>query len=130
MNATPCLRNACQGFYGDCLDVKFTNLCNGACAFCIEQGGYSPEPAPVNVLIGHAIADPSPTVLVLGGEPLADAARLLEFLKGIRPYKKKIYLTTNGTLLTESLANELRPYLVGVNVSVNHDDQQTNETVL
>lgn len=38
-----CPRNSCAGGYGNCLDVKITNLCNGNCAFCIERGGYSPE---------------------------------------------------------------------------------------
>lgn len=47
-----CPRNSCAGGYGNCLDVKITNLCNGNCSFCIERGGYSPEnqKGPVELL--------------------------------------------------------------------------------
>lgn len=123
MSAQPCPRNSCQGGYGPCLDVKFTNQCNGRCEFCIEKDGYSPKEAELNVLIGHAIADPSPTVLVLGGEPMCQMARLVTFLEGIRPYKKKIYLTTNGCYMSKENAVLLGRLLDGINISIHHYDQ-------
>lgn len=127
MNKKPCPRNSCQGGYGDCLDVKFTNACNGACEFCIEKDGYSPEPAPINVLIGHAIADPAPTVLILGGEPLMAPVRVMDFIEGIRPYKDKIYLTTNGCFLSTMSISRLAGYLNGINISVHHYNEARNQ---
>lgn len=129
-SATPCPRNSCQGGYGPCLDVKFTNACNGHCSFCIEEGGYCPAEAPLNVLIGHAIADPSPTVLVLGGEPTINMDRLVKFLEGIRPYKEHIYLTTNGCFLSKGNAILLRNLLDGINISVHHYNRKLANQVL
>lgn len=66
-----CPRNSCAGGYGNCLDVKITNQCNAACAFCIERGGYSPAPdkTPTELAIATVAQKDFPTVLILGGEP-------------------------------------------------------------
>ena len=95
-----CPRNSCAGGYGNCLDVKITNQCNAACAFCIERGGYSPAPdkTPTELAIATVSQKDFPTVLILGGEPTLYPG-LIEYLQLIRPYKKNIYMTTNGLLL-------------------------------
>lgn len=86
-NATGvCPRNSCAGGYGNCLDVKITNICNSSCAFCIERGGYSPEnqKGPVELALDTVSQADFPTVLILGGEPLM-YPRLLQYLELIRP---------------------------------------------
>ena len=122
-------KNSCMGGYGKCLDVKITNSCNAACQFCIERGGYSPSAASVEDLITSAVNEKDyQTVLVLGGEPLM-YPYLETYLKGIRPFKKEIYITTNGSLLTEEMAAMLAKYLDGINVSVHHYTELLNDAV-
>ena len=88
--------NPCNGFYGKCLDVKITNACMGRCAFCIERGGFSPSPCDVEKLIEQTVRLMEyQNVLILGGEPLM-YPDLFRYIDGILPYKKNIYLTTNG----------------------------------
>lgn len=123
--------NACAGGYGRCLDVKITNACNANCAFCIEANGYSPcdEKSPAE-LATATVADPCSTVLVLGGEPLM-YQHLIEYLSLIRPYKQKLYLTTNGSLLKEPYVDveRLGELLDGINISIHHYNEAKNNTV-
>lgn len=133
-NATGvCPRNSCAGGYGNCLDVKITNICNSSCAFCIERGGYSPknQKGPVELALDTVSQADFPTVLILGGEPLM-YPRLLQYLELIRPYKQKIYLTTNGTLLDNKYVNleKLGKYLDGINISIHHYLEEKNDMVL
>lgn len=125
-----CSKNSCAGGYGNCLDVKITNACNARCAFCIEKDGYNPEPAPVKELALATIQDKSDTVLILGGEPTL-YPDLIEYLKLIRPWKERIYLTTNGSQLTPpyTLAKEMAKYLDGINISIHHYSEYLNDSV-
>lgn len=124
-----CPKNSCAGGYGNCLDVKITNYCNALCEFCIERGGLCPETKDVQKLINSTIAAKDfPTVLVLGGEPLT-YPHLLDYLKGIRCYKERIYLTTNGSLLDVEMADALSYYLDGINISVHHYSEFLNDAV-
>lgn len=134
-----CPKNACAGGYGSCLDVKLTSACNAGCNFCIEKGGLQPREVPANVMAQAARNDPADTVLILGGEPMIDTDRLVQFLKLLRlPVKlcsdkddtakdrtaaRKVYLTTNGCFLNEQTARQIAPYLDGVNISLHHYDQ-------
>lgn len=121
--------NSCMGGYGKCLDVKITNQCNAACSFCIERGGYSPCAASVEAMIHSAVSHSDyRIVLILGGEPLM-YPHLETYLKGIRPHKDHIYITTNGSLLTEEMAAMLAEYLDGVNISIHHYTEVMNNAV-
>lgn len=128
-----CPRNSCAGGYGNCLDVKITNYCNGSCAFCIEHGGYAPkkQKSAVELALTTVSKADFPNVLILGGEPLM-YQHLIEYLKLIRPYKEKIYLTTNGTLLRSPYTNleDLGKYLNGINISIHHYQEEKNNMVL
>jgi len=126
---TVCSRNSCAGGYGNCLDVKITNACNARCAFCIERDGFCPESLDVKKLIESTVsARDFDNVLILGGEPLL-YQDLLEYLAGIRAYKKNIYLTTNGSLLNVELARSLSYYLDGINISIHHYSEFLNDKV-
>ena len=126
-----CPKNACAGGYGNCLDVKITNQCNAACAFCIERGGYSPAPdkTPTELAIATVAQKDFPTVLILGGEPTLYPG-LIEYLQLIRPYKKHIYMTTNGLLLHALNLPALATLLNGVNISLHHYDPAVNDEIL
>lgn len=128
-----CPRNSCAGGYGNCLDIKITNLCNANCSFCIEKDGYNPKKkaSAVDLALQTVSKTEYPTVLILGGEPLT-YADLIPYLKMIRPYKNRIYLTTNGTLLNSTFINlaKLGQYLDGINISIHHYDESKNDMVL
>lgn len=127
----PCPKNACQGGYGKCLDVKLTNACNCHCNFCIEKGGLCPPEADARTMAMAAIQEEDyKTVLVLGGEPMHDMDRLMEFLKLVRPWKDKVYMTTNGCYLSPETACLVGPLLDGINVSVHHYNQALAREVL
>ena len=51
------------------------------------------------------------------------------YLKGIRPHKKHIYLTTNGSLLDQRMASMLCKYLDGINISVHHFSEYLNDSI-
>ena len=118
--------NTCMGGHGNCLNVKITNRCNAHCAFCIEREGYAPPERDVESLIQATLAMSNyPSVLILGGEPLL-YSQLEKYLKGIRPHKENIYLTTNGALL-EKNAEMLAKYLDGVNISIHSPKENVND---
>lgn len=110
-----CPKNACAGGYGSCLDVKLTNACNANCSFCIEKNGLQPEQIPAHIMAQAARNDPADTVLVLGGEPMINMDRLVQFLKFLRlpvelvsdkdesvkdrAVARKVYMSTNGCFL-------------------------------
>lgn len=121
-------KNSCAGGYGNCLDVKITNSCNANCAFCIERGGYCPECRPVRELAMETIKSNAETVLILGGEPSL-YPHLTEYLTLIRPWKKNIYMTTNGSKMTADYAEEIGQYLDGVNISIHHYAEMRNDAV-
>lgn len=120
--------NSCAGGYGKCLDVKITNQCNARCAFCIERDGYCPTAGDVSELIHATMDADADNILILGGEPLL-YPDLERYLQAIRPHKKKIYLTTNGSRLTPEIAGMLAGYLDGINISVHHFSEFLNDQV-
>lgn len=125
-----CPKNACAGGYGPCLDVKITNKCNGACSFCIEKNGYSPfaDKTPTELALATVAQHECENVLILGGEPtLYD--RLLEYIELIRPYKKGIYMTTNGSMLPYLNLKQLGKLLDGINISMHHYDEDENNRI-
>ena len=129
MNSNNCCpRNACAGGYGNCLDVKIVNACNANCAFCIEKGGYCPDGKPVKELALETLNSDADTVLILGGEPTL-YPHLAEYLFLIRPWKKNIYMTTNGSLLKDGLTEAIAPYLDGINISIHHHQEDRNDEV-
>lgn len=123
------LNNPCMGVYGKCLDVKITNICNGNCNFCIEKDGLKTENVSVDKLIEstNKLKDYK-KVLILGGEPLL-YPYLYEYLEGIKE-KDEIYITTNGSLLTESIIYNIASYLTAINISIHHYDEDKNSQII
>lgn len=123
-------KNPCSGVYGKCLDVKITNRCNGNCAFCIERGGHQPKPAPVRKLIEATNKLSEYTkVLILGGEPFL-YPHLVEYVAGISGNGRKIYITTNGSVLTLNTLGSMKQHLTAINISIHHFRQQRNAAIV
>jgi len=38
----PHSKNFCGGNFQDWLEMKLTNVCNGRCEWCVEEGGFRP----------------------------------------------------------------------------------------
>jgi hypothetical protein len=115
--------NSCMGAYGNTLNIKLTDQCNGTCPFCIEKGGKESRPKPVKDLIKAVNTINPDSVLLLGGEPTLHP-NLIPFLKGIRKKGREVFLTTNGERLGDKkLVAQLAKLITAVNVSVHNYDQ-------
>jgi len=122
-------KNSCMGAYGNTLDIKITDECNGKCRFCIETGGKKSKSKPVEDLIKAVeVVNPS-SVLILGGEPTM-YPDLVKLLKNIQQKDRKIFLTTNGSSLYNfALMGVLGEFLDGINISLHHYDLDINYKV-
>lgn len=118
--------NSCVDCKNNGINIKITNSCNCDCDFCIEKGGLITEVKPVDTLIAATNLLDFESVLILGGEPLLHP-HLEEYLKGI--IHKRIYITTNGTLLTDEMAEMLSKYVTGINISIHHYTEEVNRNV-
>ena len=107
------------------LTVNITNRCNLRCTHCYNRGHQSAD-APVEALVAgiqgaREILDTDASLVILGGEPLLDPARLLALLDGCAGlFGQRPVVSTNGTLVTPALAQELARRRVEVQVSLDH----------
>ena len=118
--------NSCVDCKNNGVNIKLTNKCNCNCEFCIEKGGLTTEEKSVQTLVEATNLLDYNNVLVLGGEPLM-YPHLEEYLAGV--VDKKIYLTTNGTLLTDEMAEMLSKYLTAINISMHHYTEEKNAEI-
>ena len=118
--------NSCVDCKNNGINIKITNKCNCNCEFCIEKGGLETEEKPVKKLVEATNLLDFESVLVLGGEPLL-YPYLEEYLSGIK--NKRIYLTTNGTMLTDEMAEMLSKYLTAINISIHHYTEHVNAEI-
>jgi len=126
-------KNACDGIY-DSMDVRFTKNCDNRCPFCIEKQGLPSFGMPdIKKMIDNTITRGIKDVLILGGEPFLYPEQLLEYMKGIRSYADKIYLTTSLPWSIESdsdSALRVIKLLDGLNVSLQSTDWQENNKLM
>lgn len=125
----PYLQNSCAGNFKDWLEVYLTSECNGRCAWCIEKGGYKPEESVHWLDLVNAISRTGRKYIsLLGGEPTLypDLELLINTLnfRGL-----KVYLTTNGSLLTAKFVKRYLYGLTGINISIHHFDLERNEQI-
>lgn len=115
--------NSCDGVYLTSLDVRFTKSCDNNCPFCIEKNGISSMEQDVYEMIKTTRESKKDTVLILGGEPFLEPEKLLDYVEGIRDFKKKIYITTSlpRTFLSEkNTVHKILEQIDGLNISLNH----------
>lgn len=107
------------------VNLEITKRCNAKCRFCAcwqvkspdELGDYAPVVRKLRPVV----------VSVSGGEPLV-RRDCYELIRGMRPYCHYLVMITNGTLLSEDVAEKLSD--VGVNqlaVSVDFMDDRHDE---
>jgi radical SAM protein with 4Fe4S-binding SPASM domain len=95
------------------LQVAVTDKCNLRCPMCTRQHGLSHSNADIPVDVLDALLDAAPDVIYLGlqglGEPLMhrDLPGVVKAFRKRMPTHGRIAVTTNGTLLSKSLAQDL-----------------------
>lgn len=105
---------------------EITMACNLACRYCynafqasrpsIKAPSVSREDALV--IANRIIEAGIQTIVLSGGEPTTQPDVMLEIGKYLRRYDKKVSVITNGTLITENLAQELARADIEVFVSL------------
>lgn len=121
----PSKNSICGNSY-NLLNIKLLNGCNGKCEFCIAAGTPFKKSTDAQKFIDTANSMTKfSNVDVLGGEPTL-YPDLVEVLKGIRPYKKRIGIISNGSNL--KIIKECIPYLDTVTLSIHSFDYSKNST--
>ena len=121
----PSKNSICGNSY-NLLNIRLLNGCNGKCEFCIAAGTPVKKSTDAQKFIDTANSMTKfSNVDVLGGEPTL-YPDLVEVLKGIRPYKKRIGIISNGSNL--KIIKECIPYLDTVTLSIHSFDYSKNST--
>lgn len=128
------MKNSCDGFYKDSLDVRFTKACDNACPFCIEKCGIdSLGKTNVDEMVNKTLESGKKEILILGGEPLLFPNEVAKYITKIRPHVEKIFITTSVPK-TLHPNNAIIAYIMdsidGLNVSLQHYDSDLNNSLL
>jgi organic radical activating enzyme len=103
--------------------------CNGRCSWCIERNGYHPlYHAPTEEIASAAIRTGKTNIILLGGEPTLykDLANLINILSSS---DRRVWITTNGSLLSEKFVLDKLIGIWGVNISIHHYDLSRNKEI-
>lgn len=121
--------NFCGGNFKDWLEVMLLPECNAHCSWCIEKNGFKPKTRLNWLDLAYKILETrKKNILLLGGEPTLypDLKALIYFLD---KYSRNVYLTTNGSKLTEKFAKDNLTLLTGINISIHNHDLLKNQDV-
>jgi MoaA/NifB/PqqE/SkfB family radical SAM enzyme len=127
--ATPNSKNFCGGNFQDWLEVNLIEKCNARCSWCIEKSGFHPSfHASTEVIANAAIKTGKTNIILLGGEPLLfqDIKNLIQLLLS---NDKKVWITTNGFLLSDNFVLDKLIGVWGVNISIHHFDLSENKEI-
>lgn len=125
--------NSCEGLYPNSMDVRFSKACDNKCLFCIERAGIQSAQFDVSKMIASTCASGKREILILGGEPFLFVDHLLEYIRGIRPFVEKIYITTAlpvSLTLNNKKVIEIIELVDGINCSVHYFTDAGNNRIL
>ena len=112
------------------ISIKINSVCNRACKFCIDKGGYSFSEIDVEKVASEANnLNEYQKVIITGGEPFLNIEEVIKLLKAIRPHKKKIVLNTNGSLLSKKNILQINGLIDELQISIHHYDETENGKV-
>lgn len=121
--------NFCGGAFQDWLEVNLTRHCNGRCSWCIEKDGYHPDKeASCEVIAQAAIDSGAEHIILLGGEPTL-YKELEKMIRILHDAGLKVYITTNGSLLTPYFVKKNLKLLTGLNISIHDYDLYSNNSI-
>jgi organic radical activating enzyme len=122
-------QNFCGGNYQDWLEVLLTEHCNGHCVWCVEKHGFHPKyHAPWEEIVKMALETEKTNIMLLGGEPTL-YEDLNHVIHALRQKNRKVYLTTNGSMLTPQFIEERLTELTGLNISIHHYKLPRNQKI-
>ena len=121
------------------VSVHITRRCNLRCRFCYAQSYLNSPTAGAEVLRAEEITafldsiraqlSPQFTLTLMGGEPLLDAAKVMHLARYARQRAWACLVSTNGLLITESLAWEARNTGLQVQVSLDGATAEAHDAV-
>lgn len=132
-----CVNETMQNSCGlNVIVLKCTTRCNLNCSYCYVHGdGFNHKDMPDNIIneilakFANGLAQHAKLVLH-GGEPLLRFNNIIKVVKAVRNSKLdkrlKVVMQTNATLVTPYIAQILRQNEVGVGVSVDGSDLESN----
>lgn len=127
----PNKNNLCSREAEKMLSIKIDNICNMNCSFCVDRDGYNPPIIDIDLIAEKAISfSQYKTVIITGGEPFLVFDKVIKLLTKIRPYKDRIVLNTNGSLLTAKKVDRLNGLIDELQVSVHNPNIMKNAKVL
>jgi len=127
----PFKENLCSKDATKMLSIKINNVCNRSCAFCVDRGGRDGSYIDVDKIAEESIAlTDYATVIITGGEPFLNFSEVIELAKKLRPYKDRIVLNTNGTLLSKEKVEMLNGIIDELQVSIHHYDEDRHGKIL
>jgi hypothetical protein len=125
----PKASNFCGGNFQDWLEVNLIDKCNGRCEWCIEKKGWHPEyHAPWWVIVEAALKTGKTNIILLGGEPTLHPC-LDKIIRVISAAGRKVWLTTNGSMLSPRFAQEKLTELTGINISIHSYFLEANKRI-
>ena len=117
--------------------VNITRRCNLNCSFCYNLGKpvtsrevelSVSEVASFLKSVQGSLA-PKPTLMLLGGEPLLVAEKVLAVAKAAGDLGIQVLVSTNGTLVTDDFARGARKTRLHVQVSLDGDKAALHDAV-
>jgi organic radical activating enzyme len=125
----PNKNNFCGGNFQDWLEVNLIDICNGKCSWCIETNGYHPTfHASWEIIVQQSLESKKTNIILLGGEPTL--YKDLEWvIRGLYTEKRKVWVTTNGSLLSPDFVFKKLDGLTGINISIHSYDLQKNKEI-
>lgn len=129
MGDLPHHNNACSGKYDDWLEVMLTPECNGTCSWCVEKRGWHPtKHAHYLEITKAAHAAGKKNIILLGGEPTLHE-HIGDISRWLRLDGHNVWITTNGSRLTEAFVDSYLQYMTGVNISIHSTSLYGNEGI-
>lgn len=127
-------QNYCDGKY-ESLDVRFTKACDNACSFCIDKQTGAPSfgATDVDKMIQSTLSSGIKKVFILGGEPLLQPFKVLQYIKGIRSFVDEIYITTSlpfQIIKYQSICDEIFSLINGLYISIQSTSWRINNQIL
>ena len=104
--------------------VNLTNRCNLRCTWCYNDAKRGGRQMPIQQLMdaveqGRHVLAPEASFIILGGEPTLEMPRLLQAVdRGGELFGPRPLMSTNGTLLTDRVVDQLAQRRVEVQVSL------------
>ena len=121
--------------YPHVIVVKYTRKCNLQCEYCYaysaKKGNQEMSNDTVLYILQKMInfyGDKEIVLILHGGEPTLRYKDIVELLNSIKKLSKKIdvRLQTNATLITKQFAHFLKQENIGVGISIDGYDEETN----